>query len=119
MTCMRALLSTFVEKHELGQLFAAVGSIQSLSGMIGSLIFNTIYPHTLSFWPGFCFSLGVMISIIPLCIVIWLHRDLKSYNKYTVFEIEEQDCTEGEADVYAINVRQANRLAGGGGVNPY
>lgn len=49
-----------------GAMYAALGALQSISGMTGAAIYNTIYPHTLSWWPGFCFTLGTFISVIPL-----------------------------------------------------
>ena len=37
-----------------------------MAGIIGTLVYNTIYPLTLSFWPGFCFATGFFLSFIPL-----------------------------------------------------
>ena len=47
-------------------MFAAVGSIQSMAGIIGTVVYNSLYPVTLSFWPGFCFATGFFLSFIPL-----------------------------------------------------
>ena len=49
-----------------GKMFAAVGSVQSMAGIIGTVVYNSIYPLTLSFWPGFCFATGFFLSIFPL-----------------------------------------------------
>ena len=57
------LLSSFCIS---GAIYAFLGSLGSLSGLTGSVLYNTIYPLTLAYWPGFCFILGVIISIIPI-----------------------------------------------------
>ena len=56
--------------HVVGKMFATVGALQSLSGMVGTAIFNTVYPHTFNFWPGFCFTLGTIIGVIPLALIM-------------------------------------------------
>lgn len=89
MTCMRALLSKLATSDELGQMFAAVGSIQSLSMILGTVIFNTLYPATLTFWPGFSFLVGVIFSIIPLSLMIYLHKISKEEAVYYQVEVNE------------------------------
>ena len=50
----------------LGRMFAAVGFLQSISGIVGTLLYNNLYPLTLDVWPGLCFLLGAVITIIPI-----------------------------------------------------
>ncbi len=55
-----------IAPYVAGAMFAFLGSLGSLSGITGTTLYNNIYPLTLKFWPGLCFLLGVIISIIPM-----------------------------------------------------
>ena len=52
-----------------GRMFATFGALQSLSTLIGNVIYNNIYPLTLSFWPGFSFMLGGLLGIVPFSLI--------------------------------------------------
>ena len=50
-------------------MFAAVGALQSISGILGTTTYNTIYPLTLQVWAGLCFIIGAVITAAPIGLV--------------------------------------------------
>lgn len=54
----------------IGRMFAAFGALQSVSSMVGSLVYNSIYPQTLSWWPGFCFDFAAVLLLIPILLTV-------------------------------------------------
>lgn len=52
-----------------GKIFAILGSMQSINGIIGSTIYLRLYPATVKFWPGLCFVIGGVVSVIPLSLI--------------------------------------------------
>ncbi|XP_074651711.1 lysosomal proton-coupled steroid conjugate and bile acid symporter SLC46A3-like isoform X2 [Tubulanus polymorphus] len=82
----RALLSKFVDKDETGKMFAFVASGESLITLLASVIFNNLYPATISFYPGFCFILAAAMMIIPIIIIGFVHKFIKQEDRYSLFE---------------------------------
>ncbi|XP_065577143.1 proton-coupled folate transporter-like isoform X3 [Artemia franciscana] len=65
----RAQLSVLVDASEHGKLFAFVASLENLCTLFGTLMFNSLYPATLSFFSGFVFEFGAGLLAIPLILV--------------------------------------------------
>ncbi|KAM6931709.1 proton-coupled folate transporter [Lycodopsis pacificus] len=69
MPVLRSKLSKLVGPSEQGVLFACVACVQSLCYLVGSGLFNSIYPATLHFMKGFPFLLAAIILFIPAGII--------------------------------------------------
>ncbi len=54
----------------LGKTFAAVGSMESVNGIIVHLMYNSLYPFTLSIWPGLLLALGAAFHSIPMGLIV-------------------------------------------------
>lgn len=52
-----------------GALFASVACVESLCYLVGSGVFNSLYPATLHFMKGFPFLFGAIILFIPIGII--------------------------------------------------
>ncbi|XP_076450273.1 proton-coupled folate transporter-like isoform X2 [Babylonia areolata] len=75
---LRSLLASLVHKDEQGRLFGLVASTESVVSLTSTLIFNGIYPETLSLYDGLCFQLAAFFVFICFVIVMFQHRDIKA-----------------------------------------
>ncbi|KAG7479359.1 proton-coupled folate transporter [Solea senegalensis] len=66
---LRSKLSKLVNPSEQGALFASVACVESLCFLVGSGVFNSIYPATLHFMKGFSFLFAAVILFIPAGII--------------------------------------------------
>ncbi|KAM6932917.1 proton-coupled folate transporter [Xenentodon cancila] len=66
---LRSKLSKLVDPSEQGALFAAVACVENLCFLVGSGIFNSLYPATLHFMKGFPFLFAAIILLIPAGII--------------------------------------------------
>ncbi|KAI3353767.1 hypothetical protein L3Q82_004995 [Scortum barcoo] len=62
---LRSKLSKLVDPSEQGALFASVACVESLCFLVGSGLFNSLYPVTLHFMKGFPFLFAALILLIP------------------------------------------------------
>lgn len=62
---IRSKLSKLVAASEQGALFASVACVESLCFIVGSSVFNAIFPATLHFMKGFPFLFAAIILLIP------------------------------------------------------
>ncbi|XP_035666144.1 solute carrier family 46 member 3-like isoform X1 [Branchiostoma floridae] len=104
---LRSLLSKEVEPTEKGALFSVVASVEVLSQLLASVLFNNLYPATLSFFPGFCFVLMGGVMIIPMSILQWLEMDIKRTRSYSTLQ-EEGTELDGSPDVRLSQDLQAS-----------
>ncbi|KAJ4935449.1 hypothetical protein JOQ06_016982 [Pogonophryne albipinna] len=66
---LRSKLSKLVGQSEQGALFASVACVESLCFLVGSGLFNSLYPATLHFMKGFPFLFAAIILFIPAGII--------------------------------------------------
>ncbi|CAH1792649.1 unnamed protein product [Owenia fusiformis] len=89
---MRALMSKLVEPNEQGKMFAIVGIGESLCTLLGSTIFNNLYPATLKFYPGFSFFAAAGMMLIPIILIVWVRQDMKSQAQYESLQVAGGIC---------------------------
>jgi len=78
---IRAMLSKTVQTEEQGKLFSVLSSVESLTSMSGSLIFNTAYTATRTFAHGFVFWLAAGFMLVPISVFIWLRVSMVTTKK--------------------------------------
>ncbi|XP_074536332.1 proton-coupled folate transporter [Halichoeres trimaculatus] len=66
---LRSKLSRLVDPSEQGALFATTACMDSLCFLVGSGLFNSIYPVTLKFMKGFLFLCAAILLVIPAGII--------------------------------------------------
>ncbi|XP_069004085.1 proton-coupled folate transporter [Embiotoca jacksoni] len=66
---IRSKLSKLVDPSEQGALFASVACVESLCFLVGSGVFNSLYPASLHFMKGFPFLFAAIILFIPAGII--------------------------------------------------
>ena len=68
-----------------GRGLAVVGLVQTVSELVASSVYNSIYPLTLKFWPGFCWFLGAIVHALGSLMVWYVAFQL--YYRMTTKEI--------------------------------
>lgn len=66
---LRSKLSKLVDPSEQGALFACVACVETLCFLVGSSLFNSLYPASLHFMKGFPFLFAAIILLIPAGII--------------------------------------------------
>nr|XP_054599276.1 proton-coupled folate transporter-like [Nothobranchius furzeri] len=66
---LRSKLSKLVGPSEQGALFASVACVESLCFLVGSSLFNSLYPASLHFMKGFPFLFAALVLFIPAGII--------------------------------------------------
>ncbi|OUC46141.1 putative transporter, major facilitator family protein [Trichinella nativa] len=77
-TGLRFILSDETAVHEQGKIFAIVAMAEAIIGMLASIVFNSLFPITLTFYSGFCHILISLLFIMPLMCVFMISRFRKS-----------------------------------------
>ncbi|KAK7471504.1 hypothetical protein BaRGS_00035843 [Batillaria attramentaria] len=112
---IRSMMSSLVKRNEQGRLFSILAVSESVVAMIAALMFNTIYPHTLHFFPGFCFIMAAIISFIAMCIIIYMHRtgtaELCAPAPYGSMEEEGAEDEDKEMDFRVATVVEEDHFA--------
>ncbi|XP_060902440.1 proton-coupled folate transporter [Labrus mixtus] len=66
---LRSKLSKLVAQSEQGALFATVACLDSFCFLVGSGLFNSLYPLTLNFMKGFLFLCAAILLFVPAGII--------------------------------------------------
>ncbi|VDM53200.1 unnamed protein product [Angiostrongylus costaricensis] len=70
-TGFRSFISSIIETTEQGKMFSLIALLEGAIGLLASAFFNTLYPKTLSFFPGLfyiasCLVLGLVAAQIAV-----------------------------------------------------
>ncbi|GFR57510.1 proton-coupled folate transporter [Elysia marginata] len=89
---LRATMSIMVSSEEQGRLFGLIAASESVISLLASLLFNQLYPATLSFMPGLCYVLGAALALFMVLIVGFVHYKTRridtAENPYMTFQEE-------------------------------
>lgn len=69
MTSPKKTFFFFSHVIPIGALFAAVACVESLCFLVGTSLYNALYPATLHFMKGFPFLFGALLQLIPAGII--------------------------------------------------
>ncbi|RUS72841.1 hypothetical protein EGW08_019406 [Elysia chlorotica] len=88
---LRATMSIMVSSEEQGRLFGLIAASESVVSLLASLLFNQLYPATLSFMPGLCYLLASGIIAAMVFVVVFIHYKMRAGSEeipYMNFEEE-------------------------------
>ncbi|KAG8182555.1 hypothetical protein JTE90_002089 [Oedothorax gibbosus] len=71
---VRARVSKLVGKEEIGRAFSLMGTCESVTPLLGSLVFLQLYNATQRFFPGFAFAAAAVFLTPCAAIFIWMMR---------------------------------------------
>ncbi|XP_048456552.1 proton-coupled folate transporter isoform X3 [Rhincodon typus] len=66
---LQSLASSIVERNEQGAMFSCMASIETICVIIGTTVFDALYPQTLTSFPGFSFVVMAGFQVILLILV--------------------------------------------------
>ncbi|XP_043233845.1 proton-coupled folate transporter-like isoform X3 [Amphibalanus amphitrite] len=75
---IRSLLSKLVEADEQGRVFSLLMVAESLCSVLGSALYNSVYPATRGWLHGLVFLLGAATLLLPAGLLYYVHRRLRS-----------------------------------------
>ncbi|CAG0897264.1 unnamed protein product [Darwinula stevensoni] len=79
---VRSLLSQLVEQEEEGKMFAMVGALEMVCTLLGSLIFNGLYPALRDIVRGLIFLISATSLLVSLFILMFLHWHMRRKGFY-------------------------------------
>ncbi|KAG8182556.1 hypothetical protein JTE90_002090 [Oedothorax gibbosus] len=69
---VRSRLSKLVRKEEIGCAFSLLGTLESVTPLLGSLVFLQLYNATQRFFTGFAFAAAAVFLIPCAAIFVWM-----------------------------------------------
>lgn len=81
---LRSLLSKSVEEDEAGKIFSLLACGETLSKLLGVLVFINLYSATASKFPGFAYMIEACIYAIMLILVAASYWDLKKVGNFNI-----------------------------------
>ncbi|XP_072436602.1 proton-coupled folate transporter [Chiloscyllium punctatum] len=69
---LQSVASNIVERNEQGAMFSCLASIETICVIIGTTVFDALYPQTLTSFPGFSFIVMAGFQVILLILVQWI-----------------------------------------------
>lgn len=94
---LSSIMSSMVEKNEQGKLFGLIATMESIAILFATLVFNNLYPVTLSFFRGFCFLISAGLLVIAFIVMIYLHRSFEGRESLSYSKMTNDTSTESEA----------------------
>ncbi|CAH2225145.1 solute carrier family 46 member 3 [Pelobates cultripes] len=93
---LRSMMSKVVSESQQGALFACIACLESLTGILGLAVFNTIYASTVTWFPGFSFLLSAGLCLLPFG-VVWFLLCIGYQERNHVLLVNEDVSTEDES----------------------
>ena len=98
----KTFISRCVEMTEQGTLMSFMAVIESIFKLFASLIFNSVYAVSISFWPGLALALCALLNVLAIPITVFVlyktrHSKENHYNHLVV------DDANSSYDIAAVN----------------
>ncbi len=82
----KSLISKTVEEREVGKAFSLLSCFETVSNLVGSVLFTSFYSLTLHLFAGLTFGMDALVSLLLLVVIVLLAHDLKLMNQYSLLE---------------------------------
>ncbi|KAK2150370.1 hypothetical protein LSH36_408g00027 [Paralvinella palmiformis] len=66
---LKSAISKLVDEDEIGKTFSILSSVETLSNLMGTIIFTNVYAAMLLYWPGFGFALEAGMYVVIYVII--------------------------------------------------
>ncbi len=80
----KSLISKTVDEREVGKAFSLLSCCETVSNLVGSVVFTTLYSLTLHVFAGLAFGVDAIVFVALLVIIIVVAHDLKLMNQYSL-----------------------------------
>lgn len=85
-SCSKALVSKTVSDGEMGKAFSLLSCAETVSILVGSVIFTSVYNSTKYIMPGFVFAAEAVFFACLFFVVLLLGRDMKLAAQYIILD---------------------------------
>ena len=82
----KSLISKTVDEREVGKAFSLLSCCETVSNLVGSVLFTNLYSLTLNVYAGLTFGVDALVFVTLLVVIVFLARDLKLINHYSLLE---------------------------------
>lgn len=71
---LKSILSKLIEDDEVGKIFGLAAIGETISGLLGALMFTAVYGASVHVWKGIAFILEAVVNVIVFCVLFWLAK---------------------------------------------
>ena len=82
----KSLISKTVDEREVGKAFSLLSCFETVSNLVGSVVFTNLYSLTLHVYAGLTFGIDALLFIMLLVVILLLAQDLRLMNQYSLLE---------------------------------
>ena len=87
MSSAKSLVSKIVSEDEIGKCFSLISCLESVSNLVGTVIFTNLYTATaLKLFPGFTFAMDALFYVLLVGCVLIVWQDMRTSSKYYLLE---------------------------------
>ena len=85
-SCTKALISKTVHDTERGKAFSLLSCAETVSALVGSVVFTGVYAATFEIYPGFVFALEAVFFVVLFLMLMALGHDMKVCAQYGMLQ---------------------------------
>ena len=82
----KSLISKTVDEREVGKAFSLLSCCETVSNLVGSVVFTNVYSLTLHIYAGLTFGIDALVFVVLLVVIVLLAQDLRLMNQYSLLE---------------------------------
>ena len=83
---VKSIISKSVNEDEMGKTFSLLSCGETISNLLGSLIFTSIYASTQKVYPGLTYIVVAILFILLFVLVLLIAMDMRLANQYNILK---------------------------------
>lgn len=83
---LKSVLSKIIADDEIGKIFGLSAFGETVSGLLGAVMFTAVYGASVHLWKGTAFILEAIVNIAVFGVLLWLSRNLANNYKTVLTE---------------------------------
>ena len=103
----KSLISKSVSEDEMGKTFSLLSCCETVSNLIGSVVFTNIYAATFVYFEGMTFLVETFIFMLLLVVILMMAKEMQSNSRYQLVrdvtassdELESKDPDQAKQDL--------------------
>ena len=80
----KSVISKIVDEHEMGKIFSLLSCAETISNLIGSILFTYLYKYTMHIYNGAAFGVDALLFLLALIIMALVSSDYKLSGRYNL-----------------------------------
>ena len=74
---LKSVLSKIITEDEIGKIFGLSAFGETFAGLVGALMFTSVYGASVYLWKGVAFILEAVVNVGVFLVVLWLARKFR------------------------------------------